>query len=64
MPKPKKPNRDNLANIPATGNLNANQLTPIVRELQKRVQQLTQELEARYDRDDEIAAIAKSLRKQ
>jgi len=64
MGKPKKPNRGGLGNIPATGDLTAKQLTAIVRELQKRVEQLTLEVDARYDRDDEIAAAAKVLREK
>lgn len=62
MPRPPKPQRGNLGTIPPTGSLNAAQLTAIVRELQKRVELLTTEADARYARDDEIAAAARALR--
>ena len=44
--------------------LTAEQLTAVVRDLQKRVEQLTAEQDARYDRDDEIAAAVKAMRKK
>lgn len=62
MPKPTKPVRKARANIPASGNLTPAQLTAVVRDLQKQIDQQAEELDARYERDDEIAAAAKVLR--